>query len=309
MGNKIQYAIFFLLASTFAFSQTRQNNNGAENSENQQLSGHDGFLWGSSYETVRERLKTLAESGETDPPLDIIYDDPQKEIRISRGGVVYRYVFYAEPEELAQRRNEKMAKAQNPPPPVEAAPPEPETAKDTAEEQALDPELPADTDAYSDEAIFAAFEEDMAQAGQNGQETTVKPPVADPVDAKENQGVQNNQNMGGSKTKKSESTMQAQARFFFLESTFPYLPAEELYQKISAKYGSRTGNTVNKEKRGAYIWELDNGYLIQWVDPFEQGMYTRSIYYLSQDMAAQIGKDYQEFMYLRELNTIEKILP
>ena len=100
------------------------------------------------------------------------------------------------------------------------------------------------------------------------------------------------------------------ARFFFVESSFPLLVADDVYKKLSEKYGERTGNTVAKEQRGAFVWnnESDEGFLFQWVEPYARQGYTRSIYYLSRKIREEIKSDLQLWQFVRELKAIEALV-
>ena len=98
-------------------------------------------------------------------------------------------------------------------------------------------------------------------------------------------------------------------RLFLVESTFPYVPAEELYNKISAKYGARNGgNLDDKTNRGYYLWNLDGGYVIQWIDPYMKKPFSRSIYYLSKEIVEEIKLDFPKFQYSNELKILKDIL-
>ncbi|RME92891.1 MAG: hypothetical protein D6767_02210 [Candidatus Hydrogenedentota bacterium] len=99
------------------------------------------------------------------------------------------------------------------------------------------------------------------------------------------------------------------ARFFFVSSEFDLVPAEMLYEKLKQKYGNRTGSTLDKNQRGAYIWEGEKGFLLQWLEPYQQKPYTRKLYYISKEIREQIKKDYEAYMSYRELKAIDSLLP
>jgi hypothetical protein len=98
------------------------------------------------------------------------------------------------------------------------------------------------------------------------------------------------------------------AKFFFVESVFPLLKAEELYTKLSEKYGQRTGSSVGETNRGAYTWEKEEGFMVQWVEPYAKGGYTRSIYYLSRKIRDEIKGDLQAWQFVREIKALENLL-
>ncbi len=98
-------------------------------------------------------------------------------------------------------------------------------------------------------------------------------------------------------------------RFFYAESAFPLVPSEDLHSKLVEKYGERTASSRNKDNRGAYIWTLPNGYLVQWVEPYEKGSYTRRLSYLSKTIRDEINTDIKYYQYKKELAALEAILP
>lgn len=100
-----------------------------------------------------------------------------------------------------------------------------------------------------------------------------------------------------------------QGKFFLMQSNFPPMPTEELYKKLDSKYGARTSSTVNAQMQGAYVWDLAGGFLIQWVEPYQQKAYTRSLVYISKDLREEMQKDLDKYQYNRELKNLDKILP
>ena len=100
------------------------------------------------------------------------------------------------------------------------------------------------------------------------------------------------------------------ARFFFVESIFPLVNSEDLYARLIEKYGKRTASTVKEEEfRGAYVWEKSDGYMVQWVEPYKDKSYTRSIFYLSKAIKTEIEKDLQEFQFQKEIAALKNLLP
>ena len=102
--------------------------------------------------------------------------------------------------------------------------------------------------------------------------------------------------------------MKKMARFFFVSSELPFVPSETLYEKIKGKYGKHTSTTANK-KRGAYIWDINNGAVIQWVESYKKQAYSRSIYYASKVIRAEIMQDLEAYQNYKELKAIENLIP
>lgn len=188
----------------------------------QNLTGFDGINWGTPYQEVKDRFVALAQSSQVEDKVEILHDIPEREILVSRKGILYRYVFYQKPHGV-----------EKPSPP-----------------------LPPNTDNI-------------------------------PENPKQNPGV-----------------------FFFAESLFPLVSAEDLYQKLSEKYGQMTNKVLQeKEQRGAYLWDFSDGLLVQWIEPYEKKPYTRNLYYVSKKIREEIQRDLQEYQYQKELKILKDILP
>ena len=97
--------------------------------------------------------------------------------------------------------------------------------------------------------------------------------------------------------------------FFFVETIFHLVPAEELYKKLKAKYGDRTSSTLNKEMRGVYKWDTAKGQLVQWINAYQNRPFSRSLFYISAEIRKKIQDDLQDYQYDRELKAIEGIVP
>lgn len=98
------------------------------------------------------------------------------------------------------------------------------------------------------------------------------------------------------------------AKFFFVESVFPLLKSEELYTTLAAKYGQRTGSSVGDTMRGAHTWEKEEGFMVQWVEPYAKNGYTRSLYYISRKIRDEIKADLQAWQFVREIKALDSLL-
>ena len=99
------------------------------------------------------------------------------------------------------------------------------------------------------------------------------------------------------------------ARFFFEETSFPFVPADQLYLKLKEKYGKHTGSTLTDENRGAYIWESKDSYVIQWIEAYHKKPFTRKIFYLNKTLREEIMKDLDAYLNYKELKLIKDVLP
>jgi len=108
----------------------------------------------------------------------------------------------------------------------------------------------------------------------------------------------------------NNKVLQKTPRFFFLESKFILVESNDLYKRLKSKYGKYTKNTVNKKtNRGAFIWDLPSGFIIQWIEPYEKQQFTRRIYYISKDIQRQIEKDLHQFRFSKEIQILKTINP
>lgn len=218
-----QYSLFIaLMILTFSLhpQEDNANNDNLDNNDNQtnpddkntrgNLTGFQGIMWATNYESVKEEFRTLSSSPDVKDPVEIIRDIPEREILIRRNGIYYRYVFYKKTEENSNEENQK-----------------------------------------------------------------------------------------------EENT----PRFFFIESSFPFVPSDKIYEKLKEKYGEKTSSSVNKDNSGAYVWETEDGYIVQWLEPYNTEPYTRSIYYISKKIRTEIEKDLEEYQNYRELKAVKNLLP
>ncbi|MBV6493568.1 MAG: hypothetical protein LDLANPLL_01591 [Turneriella sp.] len=200
------------------------NNGSTNNNQNAQIAGFDGVAWGTTYKDMKERFRVMASSANANDNVEIISDNPDREILIRRREIYYRYVFYKKPADK----------------PV-ASMPKPSAGK----------------------TIEKPAQEEDATAGT--------------------------------------------AKFFFVESIFPLLKEDELYKTLTQKYGQRTGSSVGEAMRGAYTWDTPEGFLVQWVEPYQKHGYTRSLYYLSRKIRDEIKNDLQAWQFVREIKALDAL--
>lgn len=107
-----------------------------------------------------------------------------------------------------------------------------------------------------------------------------------------------------------EEDIRNTARFFFIESLFPLVKSNDLYDKLAEKYGERTSSTLKEDdNRGADVWQKANGFLVQWIEPYEKNAYTRNLYYISKAIKKEIEVDMQDFLYQKEIAAVNNLLP
>ena len=108
--------------------------------------------------------------------------------------------------------------------------------------------------------------------------------------------------------KTDEEKKANESRFFFVESKFAMMPSEPLYKKLAEAYGARTNSTVNEDMNGAYVWSLDNGLMVQWVEAYNDKMYSRSIYYVSKKIQKEISKDLKQYQFSDQIKALQNLI-
>lgn len=89
----------------------------------------------------------------------------------------------------------------------------------------------------------------------------------------------------------------------------PFIAADAINKKLEAAYGPRTRSTVKPETlRGADIWELEGGFIFQWYEPYNKQPYTRTIDYISAELAARILKEREEYFTAQERDLLRKMI-
>lgn len=94
---------------------------------------------------------------------------------------------------------------------------------------------------------------------------------------------------------------QEEAVFFHVKVITPFIDAKLINQRLESIYGQRTSTTVDeKTQRGANVWQLDGGLVFQWYEPYREKPFTRTLDYLSREMAEQIMREYASYFDAQE---------
>ncbi len=121
--------------------------------------------------------------------------------------------------------------------------------------------------------------------------------------------TKNSFNILNRKNDENQNIQMAQAaRFFFVSSNFPFVPSKKLYNKLQKKYGKHTFSGGD-EKRGAYIWDVENGFIVQWVESYKNKPYSRNVHYVSKEIREEIMQNLELYQNYKELQVIEKLIP
>jgi hypothetical protein len=99
------------------------------------------------------------------------------------------------------------------------------------------------------------------------------------------------------------------ARLFHVKVILPFLDSVQVKEKIESRFGPNTRTTVDKKKkRGVDIWELDGGLIFQWYEPYRGIAYSRTVDYISSEMAVQILKEYADYFDSAEKEILREVL-
>lgn len=94
---------------------------------------------------------------------------------------------------------------------------------------------------------------------------------------------------------------------FQVKTVLPFIDAAAVSKKIEAAYGPRTRSTVKPgEFRGADVWELEGGFIIQWYEPYNQRPFTRTIDTISDELARRILKERADYFTAEEQILLKK---
>ncbi len=99
----------------------------------------------------------------------------------------------------------------------------------------------------------------------------------------------------------SEEWDEQEAILFHVKVIMPFIDATLINTKLEGIYGRRTSSTVDERSgMGAAIWQLDGGFVFQWYEPYRRKPFTRSVDFLSKELAEQIMKEYADYFDARE---------
>ncbi|PKL32874.1 MAG: hypothetical protein CVV45_10480 [Spirochaetae bacterium HGW-Spirochaetae-10] len=106
-----------------------------------------------------------------------------------------------------------------------------------------------------------------------------------------------------------EQWEEAEAVLYQVKIIQPFIASDSISKKLEVAYGPRTRSTVKPEtKRGADIWELEGGFIFQWYEPYNGRPYTRTIDYISDELARRILKEREEYFSAEELDLLRKMI-
>ncbi|MCR9141086.1 MAG: hypothetical protein NXI24_02460 [bacterium] len=106
----------------------------------------------------------------------------------------------------------------------------------------------------------------------------------------------------------TEEHDEVESRLYHVKVSTPFILSQYVKDKLAVIYGLNARSTVNKEMKGADIWEPDGGLIFQWYEPYRGKAFTRTVDYLSLDLAKEIMTEYADYFDAREKLILQKIL-
>ncbi len=99
-----------------------------------------------------------------------------------------------------------------------------------------------------------------------------------------------------------------EGKLFYVALNFPYIDKDLVYEKIKAKYGPHTGETI-KDNQGAIIWDSEKTVVIMWIDRYGKKPYCRRIIYISKDISKELN-DYTSTIFNKtEIDIMKRLNP
>lgn len=106
----------------------------------------------------------------------------------------------------------------------------------------------------------------------------------------------------------TEEHDEVEARLFHVKVSTVFIISKSVREKLAVIYGLPARSTVDKKMMGADIWEPDGGLIFQWYEPYNGKAFTRTVDYLSLDLAKEIMTEYADYFDAREKLILQKIL-
>lgn len=106
----------------------------------------------------------------------------------------------------------------------------------------------------------------------------------------------------------TEEHDEIEARLYHVKVSTPFIFSKFVKDKLTVIYGLNARSTVDEKLKGADIWEPAGGLIFQWYEPYRGKAFTRTVDYLSLDLAKEIMTEYADYFDAREKLILQKIL-
>ncbi len=87
-----------------------------------------------------------------------------------------------------------------------------------------------------------------------------------------------------------------------------FLPSELLQKKIESSHGPSNSSFLDKKGRGASVWNLRQGSIFQWKEPYQGKLFTRRVDYISTELSQKVANEYKDFFNAQEKLILRKVL-
>ena len=102
---------------------------------------------------------------------------------------------------------------------------------------------------------------------------------------------------------------QEEALLFHVKVTPIFIETSMIQKKMEGLYGPRSRTTIDPEtRRGADIWTFPGGYIFVWSEPYRKTPYTRTIDYLSRELAERILKEDEDYFDAKEKQILKDLI-
>lgn len=89
----------------------------------------------------------------------------------------------------------------------------------------------------------------------------------------------------------------------------PFIDAKLLQQKIELAYGKKTKSTVDeKNQTGVDIWDLPNGYIFLWYEPYNKKPFSRRIDFISKNLSEKILNESKDYFDSKEKQLLKDLI-
>jgi len=99
-----------------------------------------------------------------------------------------------------------------------------------------------------------------------------------------------------------------EGKLLYVTFSFPYLELDSVLKKYKEKYGEPTSEIL-KDKKGAIVWSDNQTLLVLWVDNYKNKSFTKSIIYLSKDLAKKVNNYNYQIFNKKEIELLKKLTP
>ena len=99
-----------------------------------------------------------------------------------------------------------------------------------------------------------------------------------------------------------------EGKFFHVQLRIPPMEAKLMKVKLEEKYGKHQGlNNVDEKGFGAFVWQLEGGFIFLWYEGYAGKSFARRVDYLSTQHAKKVAEEYKDYFNAQEKLILQKI--